>query len=585
MTTKQRDYLILAALCFLCFFWRLGAISLFDGNEGLYVEAAREMYVRADYVTPRSNGLFFFDKPPLALWLDVASFRVLGVNEFAARLPVAVSATLLVFLTYLFAARFLGRRAGLLAGAMVALNPLFFGTARQMTMDIHQSLWFAAAMFCFFLGYQAPPGLGKWWYYGMWASCGLSFMAKSVPGLFPLFLAFLFVAADQRFQPRAILRRVLEAKLPLGLLILIAIIAPWHYLAYLANGHVFYDQYWALHHVKLLKGTDFNHVQPVYYYVPALLIGFLPWSFFLPFALRDAWLRVRSGYSRRVSEASERERALLLLLVWALGLFLIFTAMRSKLVSYLLPMYPAAALLTGDWMARAVEARSSRGLRWGSLALAALAVAGLVGGLAALRSLSSSSPSGYAGEFPLAAAVWIVHLLVVGAVVTTAAALLAWRGRNRLAVSMEMVGMALVLGVAVTEGLTALERYMNAPLHQLTRIAGERAAVGDRVAIYIGRPAKPSLFFYLPDRMFAGPQAPGREAETVLSTNDKEPIASFLAGSRPAYVITDSTRFADLLKSDPELSIAEQRGKWVLVRAGGPTGTASTSTKLPLRGL
>src|SRR5437879_6725445 len=100
LTPRTRDILVLSVICFFCFFWRLGSAGLFDFNEGYYTAVARDMYLRADYITPRLNGDFFFDKPPLALWLVAISFRFFGINEFAARFPVAVSASLLVFIVY-----------------------------------------------------------------------------------------------------------------------------------------------------------------------------------------------------------------------------------------------------------------------------------------------------------------------------------------------------------------------------------------------------------------------------------------------------------------------------------------------------
>src|SRR2546427_714209 len=116
--------------------------------------------------------------------------------------------------------RCFGCRAGLLAGFVVALNPLFFGTARQMTMDIHQSLWFAVAMVCFYLGFSASEPRGKRWYLGFWASCGMGFMAKSVPGLIPILAALVFVVIQERFRLRRILDRIWEAR-PLAWMLLL----------------------------------------------------------------------------------------------------------------------------------------------------------------------------------------------------------------------------------------------------------------------------------------------------------------------------------------------------------------------------
>src|SRR2546423_7442762 len=82
LSPRTRDLIFLSIVCFICFFWRLGAAGLFDFNEGYYTSVAREMYLRGDYITPRFNGTIFFDKPPLALWLSAISFRLFGVNEF-----------------------------------------------------------------------------------------------------------------------------------------------------------------------------------------------------------------------------------------------------------------------------------------------------------------------------------------------------------------------------------------------------------------------------------------------------------------------------------------------------------------------
>src|SRR5947209_9906350 len=105
ISERSRDLLILAGLCALAFFAGLGSVGIFDMNEGTYVQAAREMYLRGDYITPHLNGGYFFDKPPLAIWLTVGSFHLFGVNEFAARFPVALAASLLVFLVYWFGVR------------------------------------------------------------------------------------------------------------------------------------------------------------------------------------------------------------------------------------------------------------------------------------------------------------------------------------------------------------------------------------------------------------------------------------------------------------------------------------------------
>jgi 4-amino-4-deoxy-L-arabinose transferase-like glycosyltransferase len=571
MTTSQRrlDLLLLLGLCFLCFFWRLGSAGLFDFNEGLYTEIAREMYLRGDYLAPRSNGLYWFDKPPLALWEAALSFRLFGVNEFAARFPVAVAATLLVLLTWWFGARYFGRRAGLLAGAMLALNPLFLGTARQMTMDIHQSLWFAVAMVCFFLGYttdRETAGQGavqskiqnrksNIWYYGFWAGCGLAFMAKGAPGLMPIFVALVFVIVHERFRLRPILARIWEANLLPGIALMLAVILPWHYLMYRAAGPVFLQEYFWHHHVQILNGKDFNHAQPFWYYVPALLAGFFPWSIFLPWALKTEGA---AATARRF------------VLIWAVVLFLLFSLVVSKVVSYLLPMYAAAALLVGDWMARALAARQEKGLRRGSAAVALLAMAGLVFAVVKLRQIAGSRlATDLHQAVPPAVIAYALHGLILVAAGSALAAVLIWRRRTQQGVLALVGTLAAFTVLSVSEGLAAMQTTMNAPLQSLAREAGARLAGGAPLAIHIAGPVRPSVFFYLPASVFLSKPLPGPKGSgLILDSGDRGPIEEFLACHRPAYVLTDRKRADVLLAADPGLVIADQHDRWVLLRAG-----------------
>lgn len=570
-SSPLRDIALLAALCVLCFFWRLGSVGLFDMNEGLYVEAAREMVLRADYVTGRVNGVPFFDKPPLALWLDAASFHVFGMNEFAARLPVALSATALVLLTFLFGARWFGRRAGLIAAGMLALSPLYIGTARQMTMDIHQSLWVGAAMFCFFGGWIGRRPGRAWWYLAFWACCGLGFMAKSVPGLFPIGCAFVFVLLEERFRLRPVLTRIWEAQPLPGLLILAAIIAPWHILAYRQHGPYFYQQYWELHHVKLFTGQEFSHVAPFWYYVPALLAGFFPWSLFLP------WAAARAARAWRDEGDSATARRFLF--VWAAVFFLGFSGMTSKLLSYLLPMYAAVTLLAGDWLSVQMEERRTSVIRWITTAMALVGAAAILGArafLARQRGLEAAHPGGL--EFPPAGLLWVVYGITAAAAGAAAAAALAWNRRLVASVASVFAGMVAFVGVALEFGLPQMERYVTGPLHSMARAAALEIARGRPVAIHISGPIKPSVFFYLPARALSGPIPRGRDAHLIPDRGEKEPIVAYLdSAPKPAYVLTDTGRAEALMATVHDLTTAARDGRWVLLRAD-PRGNGIASS-------
>lgn len=121
---------VFAVACSACFLLRLGAVGLFDFDEGLYVQAAREIVIRGDVVTPSVNGVRFHDKPALAVWASALSIAAFGAGEAAARLPVALASCLLVVLVWWFCRPRIGRFAALVAAASLALNPLVLGTAR-----------------------------------------------------------------------------------------------------------------------------------------------------------------------------------------------------------------------------------------------------------------------------------------------------------------------------------------------------------------------------------------------------------------------------------------------------------------------
>ncbi len=562
VSSRNRDLLILAGICFFCFFFRLGAVSLFDFNEGLYVEAAREIYLSGDFVTPRFNGHVFFDKPPLALWETAVSFHIFGVNEFAARLPVAIAATLLVLLTWWFGARFFSPRAGLLAGAILALSPLYFGTARQMTMDIHQSLWFGAAMICFFLGYTSDCAKGKRWYLGFWIACGLAVMSKSVPGLFPIPAALVFTLVHERFQWRNVFRRIRECRPFVGLLLLAAVIIPWHYLAHRSNGFVFYQEYWLLHHVQLATGNDFNHHAPLYYYVPALLAGLLPWGFILPWALR---YRPNNSTSEDVQDLDSHRTAWTFTVVWFATIFIIFSLMNSKLVSYLLPLYPAAALLVGVWLDKNWESRSGNGFALGISGIAVVFAGCAVAAVIYIDRISSIDSADM--EYPAVTWLWAAHATSAAAIIGVAAAIFAWRKLNgRATVSLAGSMFALVL-FADLEGIPSFESNVNGPLHALAREMGEKMSGGVPAAIHIGQPRKPSVLFYLPAVAFTIDPLKSPSADIIVERGEKEPIDAFLSFYRPAYVLTDARRAQSLMNSTNDLYVEEARGRWVLLRA------------------
>ncbi|HSV72568.1 MAG TPA: glycosyltransferase family 39 protein [Chthonomonadales bacterium] len=548
-----RGAAVLALVCGLCFFWRLGSVGVLDFNEGLYLSAAREMVLRGDWVTPRANGDTFYHKPPLALWSSGLFFLAFGINEWAARLPVALATALLAFLAYVLGARLLGERAGLLGACGFCVAPLVVGTERQMTMDMHQSLWVGVAFAAFWAGYTHD----RRWYMGFWAGMALAFLSKSAPGLFPLPLVAAFVVWDQRGDLRASIRRLRETRPLLGALLFLAIVAPWHVAATLASGRHFWDEYFFLHHVGILTGSEFGHVRPWWYYLPSLAWGLFPLSFFLP---AGVWLAARWP-----GATEEEARGRRFLLVWAVGFVLMFTLMPSKLHSYLLPMYAAAALLAADWIVRSALA----GRRWPAAIGWTVAVAACVGGTLAAQSAVArvagtpleADMLQHASPAMLSAAFTGLWMLAAG---LAAAAMLAFAGRGMAAGAAGVGAMVVFLGYGVERILPLYDAHVSRDLHTLSADAGRRAEAGAPLLIHIFQPIRPSLFFYMPESVARRPWNP--ETGVVFPVvSEPEGAAAWAAANPGGLVLTEERRMAALLAAAPDLRLERALGRWRLL--------------------
>jgi 4-amino-4-deoxy-L-arabinose transferase-like glycosyltransferase len=317
-------------LCLALFFSYLGTRPLWNQDEGMHAATSKDMVVSGDWTTPTVNGEPFFDKPAFHNWLVALSFLTFGVNEFAARFPNALLGLGCVLVTYLFGRRLYGPGAGLLGALVLATNAQFFVLSRTVMHDMSLAFFVTLGLALWFVGYTKNAA-EKRWFLLSYAAFGGAMLAKGPIGvLLPGAVVFLFLLIRRE------LRFIGRMSLGWGILIGLAVAAPWYVMVSLRNPDYLRYFFIELNFGSFLSETS-HHPEPFHYYVPTLLGGFFPWSFFLPVALVRAWQR----------RAEDGHGGTLFSLLWVGFYFLFFSAAESKLATYVLPLFPPLALLVG----------------------------------------------------------------------------------------------------------------------------------------------------------------------------------------------------------------------------------------------
>ncbi len=342
--------LLLLAGVLLSFFAGLGAVPLFDLDEGAFAEATREMLQRGDYISTFLNGEPRYDKPVLIYWLQAVSVLSFGVNEFAFRLPSALCATGWVLMVLLFVRRVAGTRPALLAAGFTATAAGITVIGRAAIADALLNFLIVTAMASAYL-YLAERR--RAWLLGAYVAMGFGLLAKGpVAVLVPLATTFLYCLS--KGDLKAWLRVVLD---PAGIALLLAIAAPWYVAQYLKEGDAFVRGFFFKHNVDRFRAPMHGFDGSLFFYVPWLLVATLP--FLAPL--------LNTGRGLRQIWADDLQRFCLL---WFGFVFLFFSVSGTKLPHYVFYGY------TGLFVLMALQAPR---LRSGALTLLpALAVFALL---------------------------------------------------------------------------------------------------------------------------------------------------------------------------------------------------------------
>ena len=361
------DIALLLGLCFALFFWGLGSVPLYNKGEPREGLVVWDIWSTGNWILPLRGGVDIPSKPPMFHWLAALAAVASGLlNEFTLRFPSALLGTAGVLLIYLTGAVLWGRVAGLVSAIVLATSFEWWRAATTARVDMTLTFFMLASFLCFYYLYQSRRGLLKSLL--MATLLGLATLAKGPVGaILPCMAGLAFLACKRDF---AFLKKI---HLPIAVPVGIAVAATWYVLALWQGGEKFFSRQ-IVHEILMTPLGGAGHNQPFYYYVPKLLAGLAPWSLFLPS------LAIFLYQQRRRLD----EEKLLYPLIWFAAVFVAASLSIGKRPVYILPLYPAVALLLGAWWQKLSQGSASRpGVARAAAGLAAVAFLLLAAALAA----------------------------------------------------------------------------------------------------------------------------------------------------------------------------------------------------------
>ena len=543
-TTWIFSILWLLLIGWLAFLWHLGSTGLVDETEPLFAEAARQMTVTGDWVTPYFNGETRFDKPPLIYWLMAIAYQLFGVNEWSVRLPSAIGAIALMFFgfyTLLATQNNKSKSKSFLlpciGAALIALNLQTIVWARTGVSDMLLSSCMGMSLLSFFLGYTSQDNITKntpgsrSWYLACYVFLALSVLTKGPVGIvLPGLIIITFLLYTGNFT-----KVIQEMGIVSGGVIFLVMTLPWYILIIRQHGRDYIDSFFGYHNFERFTEVVNGHGAPWYFYFLVVLVGFIPWSIYLPVAILRVKFWQRSWWCQqpRVSQLS------LFAFFWFSGIFIFFTIAVTKLPSYTLPLLPASAILVALFWSEAIStANPKRSMNRGLFISCVINVIVLV--ILAIFFLKSPNFIGYDPAAPnLAELVALSEIPLRAAIIwggtAIAIALLLWlRYKCSWIFTANLIAFIAFLVFTLLPTAFLIDGSRQLPLRELSAILVQRQKPGEEV-VMIGF-KKPSLAFYTQRRVKFFRNTSKAMAYLKETTDIEANSTSLLIVARPKYI-------------------------------------------------
>lgn len=388
---NKKTLLILATVfvTYLLYFHNLGNFRLLDVDETRYVDMSRCMRETGDYMTLFLNGSYFFEKPPLFFWLENLSFAIFNtVNEFTARVPGCVEGILTAVVLFFTTKKFTkNTKLAAISTFILLCCAEFLILSKTAILDILLGAMVSISVLCGFMTFSEEEKKKKFYWWGFYLFSALGVLGKGIPAIAVpfgiMFFAGLYTKKfKEYFRPQYFL---------VGLLIFFAVVIPWHKLMLTMYDPLFFDEYIIKHHVARFFGSDIIHRErPFLFYVPVILWGTLPYAASLVALIVEKLSQLKNLKSIKdvklpaFADLDKESQFLSLCVIGALTTFLFFSTSGTKLITYIIPIYPYLAVIMAKyWLGYIEKSEHKKGIEISSKIFNyALIVGGIVSAIA-----------------------------------------------------------------------------------------------------------------------------------------------------------------------------------------------------------
>jgi 4-amino-4-deoxy-L-arabinose transferase-like glycosyltransferase len=522
MTNRTRtDALLLAGFCSFLFFFGLAHFGLIGADEPRYAQVAREMLARRDWITPTLGGEPWLEKPPLYYWQAMLAYSMFGVSDWAARLPSAFDATLLVLAVYFFLRRF--RPGSELDGALITASCAgIIGYARAASMDMPLAATFTIAMLAWWAWRESGKRLSLAVFYGFIA---LAMLAKGpVAPFLALIVILVYSVAIREFTP------VWKTLWMPGILLFCAISLPWYFAVQMRNPG-FFREFIVQHNLERFSTNLYHHTEPVWYYLPVTALSLVPWTAFIIAALAQSAGEGRSRQDHLEASPTNYEHQFRIFAAcWLIVPLTFFSLSQSKLPGYILPALPAGGLLLADYLRKRLRQDSLEPVaKWLAIIHALVAASPIVPALLIAYLITQHL---IPATQPTFVALAVALILCAGIALT-----LVRNGGLRMLRFVTLIPVVLTVGAVLKLGAASLDLTFSA-----RPLAGEIAAVEMRqlplAVSHVPRELEYGLTFYRNQLAFNYDfgKIPRQEHLLVAPENSQNEIQKLVPGRRVSYL-------------------------------------------------